>query len=207
MKKVVLNGVEINVDIDENSLFSELKETLKPHLEDQDKVVTSVKNDGLEVFQNQADACLAKPLNDFGAISITAETLEEISKRLFVNGINFLNKLKEEVLRVSEAFRTKSKEEAFQEFVAYVEGLQSIFELVNVLIKNPQIDFLGTVYDGRTGEIIIKDFTNLNKEVLQAQEGQDLILLADLLEYELSPALENFAGLLGVVSNAPPRAL
>ena len=206
MQKVVLNGVEIEVNVEENSLFSELKESLKAELEDQEKVITSVKNGEEEVFQNNMDVCLAKPLSEFSEISITAETLRDISKRLFQNGINFLNKLKEEVLRVSESFRTKSKEEAFKEFVAYIEGLQSIFELVDVLIKNPQVDFLGSVYDGRTGEIIIKDFTNLNKEVLRAQEGQDLILLADLLEYELAPALGNLAGLLGVVAEAPPRA-
>jgi len=205
MKKVVLNGVEIEVEIDDNALFSELKEALKSELEAQDKVITSVKNGEDEIFQNSMNACLDKPLKEFSTISITAETLEQISKRLFDNGINFLTKLRLEVLRVSDSFRTKSKEEAFNEFVAYVEGLQSIFELVDVLIKNPQIDFLGSVYDGRTGEMIIKDFTNLNKEVLLAQEGQDLILLADLLEYELSPSLDNLAGLLGVVSEIPPR--
>ena len=113
--------------------------------------------------------------------------------RLLVNGEEFLRQVEDMVLQIAESFRVKTKEEASREFLSYVEALQQINQLIDVLKKSKSIDILDSDFKGKKGREILSQFIEINKEILTAQENKDFVLIADLLEYELSPSLKEIA--------------
>ncbi|MBF0274075.1 MAG: hypothetical protein HQK84_02470 [Nitrospinae bacterium] len=195
MRKIVLNGTCLEVDIKNDVTFGEMRAILKDEIENKSLVVTRILGDGEEIFQHRPDECLKSEIGAYKDIEIIAESFEAITERLLTNAAKFLDQLNENVTKISESFRTKSKEEAFEDFILYIDCLQQVFDLLDISQKSNSIKLLESEYKNKRGSDIIKNFASINQEILKAQENKDVVLMADLLEYELSPSIELLSGL------------
>ncbi len=206
-KKIQVNGEVLEIDVASEDTFSDLSRSIRDVKKNENLVLVSVFCDGDEIYQGSPEECLQKKVSDFKEVIIKVETLDTIAGRLLGNGTEFLLQLKKQVEDIALSFRVKSADEANKEFLAYVEGLHTVFELLETLRNSPNIKVWECKVNEQTGAEVIDEFNKANKELVQAQESKDQVLLADLLEYEIAPSLQKVSELmtnirLGLSDNA-----
>jgi hypothetical protein len=104
-----------------------------------------------------------------------------------------IDSLLESLPRITEMFRLGDEAEANEHFLRFLESLHL---LVNMISR--AVDLLNLGLDRELGQMADQESLNqrLSKlaetlgQLLDIQEQQDWIFLADILEYELAPALE-----------------
>lgn len=110
-----------------------------------------------------------------------------------------------ELRSTAELFRLSNAERSNQSFIRCIDGLQvfmhSLESCRRLLGLSFELIFVPATQGG--SEITVAENRRRLFEVLdamiEAQTNQDLILLADLLEYELLPVLEDWRRIIPVV--------
>ncbi len=92
----------------------------------------------------------------------------------------YLPKLIQGIEKVLEYIEVKDEKEAFTLLVQVIEGLQWSFEVA--ILTAPTFDRLGMIVDQ-------EHILNILNELVSAIQNRDLILMSDLLEYEILEVL------------------
>lgn len=109
------------------------------------------------------------------------------------------------VSQVAELFRVSDEREASERYINVLETLQLFLTMLEESRRMLDLDLATIAYKGRTVADALSRLSELIKELLSAQESEDWVLLADLLEYDLKPELiewQDIARLLGEQARA-----
>jgi hypothetical protein len=109
------------------------------------------------------------------------------------------------VSEVAELFRVSDEREASERYINVLETLQLFLTMLEESRRMLDLDLAAIMYEGRTVADALTRLSELIKELLSAQESEDWVLLADLLEYDLKPELiqwRDIARLLGEKARA-----
>ena len=91
----------------------------------------------------------------------------------------YLGKLKKGIENVVDLIQEGNEIEGVKNIIPVFDGIEYISKVIN-LTKEVQKD-----------EINLDDLNNQLKEIIEAFENEDYILIGDLLNYELLPVLED----------------
>ncbi len=192
MPKIIVNEIEKKFDTSSVSNMNELYEKLMVEFKTQGSFVTEIFLNGErlseEDLQNKGDV----PIKDIDKLELVIRTLQEITLNNINNAMDYLDKLIPGVNKASELFRTKNAEEANKFYVGCIDGLawlQEVIDNVKIVLREEleKLD-LGS----SSIEDYQKQLLSLTKEINDTQSKKDWVMLADLLEYELSPYLEEW---------------
>lgn len=126
-------------------------------------------------------------------ILLLNERLNEFSqpKDELKASVSILNSLREDIESVSMFLQSGQEQQAAAVMGKFTNIFQKIIRIMNFNINNSEV----------IGTINVVDFTSeLNdilNELLQGYESQDIVLIGDILEYELSPRVEELNEILG----------
>ena len=84
--------------------------------------------------------------------------------------------------KAADLFRMGNEQEANQYYLQILEGIDW-FSQVLLTIVNAQVD----IFKEQTLEERQKKLTEFMAQMLEANQNQDWVLMADLLEYEMAP--------------------
>lgn len=145
------------------------------------------------------DAGMTLDVKTSNANRMSLETLESIE--------GFHGDLLKELQRTAEEFRLGGYERANELFVRCLDGLQILlnttFSVANLLqIKISEVE----AGEQDSMEHAAKRMNEVFEEMLEAQMNQDGILIADLIEYELHPLLEDWMGAISELKEAGKAA-
>lgn len=102
---------------------------------------------------------------------IIIETLDSLKE--------YTPRLKEASESIAESLQSGDQNKSVQQLPQFFEGIQWVVSAINGLKQNG--------YDLSVDTLYLNEFL---KEIEEAIINQDYVLLADLLEYEISPILE-----------------
>lgn len=114
------------------------------------------------------------------------ERLNEFThpKEELKTSVTLLNSLREEIESVSMYLQSGKEKQAAAVMAKFTNIFQKIIRIINFNLNNTDV----------IGNINVVDFTSdLNdilNELLEGYESQDVVLIGDILEYELSPRVE-----------------
>ncbi len=139
-------------------------------------------------------------LLDEDRLHVRVEESSIIARQVLQNSKDQLSMLLKEIEEIADAFRIQDDTEANTKFVQGIENLQwflKILEDATILIGKP----LDTIVDN---DIVftsyIADLSQQLDKVIDIQQQKDWIMLADVLEYELIPALEKISRLYTILN-------
>jgi hypothetical protein len=190
--------VKINeVALDPESLGGENLEDIlgaiqQDHLPE-NHVIGEVIVNGQSYSEDVPHAALEVHRTDIQNLAVVTRSPEEIARHFMQNGPMIIDSLLESLPRITEMFRLGDEAEANEHFLRFLESLHL---LVNMISR--AVDLLNLGLDRELGQMADQESLNqrLSKlaetlgQLLDIQEQQDWIFLADILEYELAPALE-----------------
>jgi hypothetical protein len=111
------------------------------------------------------------------------------------DGCSYLNDLGRFLIATSSLFRVGKSMEANNSLAQLVSGLGLLVQTIDVVGAIMGSKFGGSLPGNQSLDTLARSFNAVLSEIVHAQERKDLVLLADLLEYELAPSLEGWKGI------------
>lgn len=184
--EVIINGDAIDI----KGEFSNIREIIAKLFEivrSNKKTITSISIDDQPIDHNDEQS-LNKPYEGQNICIITEET-DKVLERSINESIDYMeSSLLENIMEISMGFREGEISKASQQVSVITETFYWLLDLVDFMAKH------GVFNDAEMdlNDFQISDFTSFLKEIMDAQEVKDYVLVADLLEYEIHPLIENW---------------
>ena len=134
-------------------------------------------------------------LNDVSHMEVTtesAEAAEHSVQELLTEGSSHVGKLCLILIQTTEFYRAGDETKGRELFMELIEGMEWFVKIASAAGQLLKIDFAETSCAGRTITESVDSLNGILLEIIVAQEQRDLILMTDLLEYELAPQLEHW---------------
>jgi len=183
---IVIDGTQTGLNINN---FANLEEILVKVMSDgtlENRVVTDVLVDDeafSEIYPHQAEDIVA---GDFARVEIKTVPVQDMAVNITRELYKVVRLMHEGGRHVAELFRQADDAEALElyqdllsvtrDFLAMIGVLRDEFSLTN----HPEFSQA------------VEDISELFSEMTEVMENEDWILLADLLEYEFTPAVEKW---------------
>jgi hypothetical protein len=150
------------------------------------RVVCEVKVNGMVLTEDDESRFAAADLDDVKTLHLRSQEPEALLFESLLGLQDYLGRLIPAIDSTAELFRLDDLTLAHRRCSSLVQGIQTLLEAVG---------HSKHVFESVRGSVPQKwsdletDTTEIFKTMLAAYEKKDFILVADLLEYELSPAL------------------
>ena len=120
----------------------------------------------------------------------------EVAMHFMSNSTAYLDTIIGSVERVSELFRVSDEQEANENYLQTLESLQLFLQVLQNVRESLALDFNQAKVGAHTASQRLDRLSDLVKEMLTAQEQEDWVLLADILQYDLAGELRAWRNLI-----------
>ena len=182
--KISINGAEK----EESSFQGEiLKEVLDEIVKGQeDTYIRRIWMDGQEVSSSAQDTLMTST-SSIELLELELAKLKDLLANNLGNAKDYLEKLIPAFQKAADLFRMGNEQEAHKYYLQILDGIDWFSQVVQTIVVSLKNEFDGTNYKDQQAKL-----TNLMTQMLEANQNQDWVLLADLLEYELIPFYEGW---------------
>jgi hypothetical protein len=189
--KISINGAETQDSCFEGETLGEvLKEILKSR---QNSYVRRVWLDGKEVSSDTQDT-LKTSSTSFGLLELELAQFQDLLANNLTNAKDYLERLIPGFQKAADLFRMGNEQEANQYYLQILDGIewfsQVVLTIVNAHKNKPKVKNL---------EEQQKKLTGLVAQMLEVNQNQDWVLMADLLEYEMIPLYKDWQEVLSQI--------
>ena len=182
--KISINGAEA----EESSFQGEtLKEVLDAILKGrQDSYIRRIWLEGQEASSNAQDTLMTS-ISSIELLELELAYLEDLLANNLGNAKEYLEKLIPGFQQAADLFRMGNEQEAHKFYLQILDGVDWFSQVVVNIVKS-----WGKEIEGQSLEDRQETLTGLMAQMLEANQNQDWVLLADLLEYEMIPYYEDW---------------
>jgi hypothetical protein len=149
--------------------------------------------DGQEASSNTQDT-LKTSTASVESLELELALLQDLVGNNLTNAKEYLEKLVPGFQKAADLFRMGNEQEANQYYLQILEGIDW-FSQVLLTIVNAQVD----IFKEQTLEEREKKLTKFMAQMLEANQNQDWVLMADLLEYEMAPFYKDWQEVLSQI--------
>ena len=196
MPMILLDGHPLTVDAEAISSWGRLLETVDRQLSPSQLIVTDVSFDGIDEPAFRDPAVLGRQLADLATVAIGSGTPAELMTRCLGDAVAAIDPLCQASLAVGELFRGTDLASANRGLVEVAEGLTTLTSIVGAAGLALKVDLNDVAYGDRSALAAVNELTALVEQVIGAQQRADWIALADILQYDIEPALRGWGPLL-----------
>ena len=197
--EVVLDHKPFTAPLNGDNLQDILSDLMNNHLGGE-RTLREVKING----QPYEQAVMGPPTDVLrGRIGhLEVETLDasEVALHFLKQSSHYLRTISVSSEKVAEMFRTSDEREASEYYLQTLDSLQLFIQVLSTSRETLNLDFKRTLVDGSWPEMHLERLSSLVQEMLSAQEQEDWILLADLLQYDLAEALSTWQEIMPQIS-------
>lgn len=190
--KISINGAETQ---DPSFQGETLGEVLNAILKSrQDSYIRRIWLDGQEVSSTTQDT-LRTSATSVGLLTLELAHLKDLLANNLVNAKEYLEKLIPGFQQAADLFRMGNEQEANKYYLQILDGIDWFSQVVLTIVNAQENEAEGPSFEGRQ-----KKLTDLMAQMLEANQNQDWVLMADLLEYEMIPFYEEWKELLSRIN-------
>ena len=182
--KISINGAEA----EESSFQGEtLKEVLDVILKSRrDSYVRRIWLEGQEVSSSAMDTLMTS-ITSIELLELQLAHLGDLLANNLANAKEYLEKLIPGFQKAADLFRMGNEQEAHKFYLQILDGIDWFSQVVLNIVKSR-----GNQVEGQSLGDRQEKLTGLMAQMLEANQNQDWVLMADLLEYEMIPYYEDW---------------
>ena len=182
--KISINGAEA----EESSFQGEtLKEVLDVILKSRrDSYVRRIWLEGQEVSSSAMDTLMTS-ITSIELLELELAHLGDLLANNLANAKEYLEELIPGFQKAADLFRMGNEQEAHKFYLQILDGIDWFSQVVLNIVKSR-----GNQVEGQTLGDRQEKLTGLMAQMLEANQNQDWVLMADLLEYEMIPYYEDW---------------
>jgi hypothetical protein len=181
--KIFLNDKELDNEYRFLTL-PELLESVKDDMEN--RILKQILVNGTEVEEKYLSEKLIDK-EDIQVIKFVTQRTDELIKGTLNQIDEYLHKLKDGIEETVDLFRTGETNKANKMYQQIIEGLDWYIQVTTKILS-----LLNTEGLKKKGNNKLNDLNEILGEIMEAQENEDTVLIADILEYEISRYIEEF---------------
>lgn len=166
-------------------------------------LLTDVRFDGLDEPAFRNDPALDRPLDEFAVIEVASSTPVGLVNRCLDDVAASLPALAQAAREIGEQFRGFDIAGANGALVELAEGVSTLMSLVGTAGNLLGVDLNALVTPDGTVGARVQQLTGHVEALVAAQQQEDWLTVADVLEYDLAPALDGFGPALDAFEPAP----
>jgi hypothetical protein len=189
MLSCVIDGQVKSFNLNGADSLATLLEGVNSDLAKGGRFIASLLVNGEEVVDSISGK--SRRLDGIDSIEITTETPVRLVGKILDEGQNYIDGLRDCLMKVAGHF-TAGSECADDSFAEAVQGLQWFVQMTDFIECTLNLDFQKLSRNGRPVAEYVNSLNGILQEIVNAQEGFDPVLLADILEYDLVPHLEEW---------------
>ena len=177
--KISINGAETQEACFQGETLGEVLHSILNSRKD--SYIRRVWLDGKEASSNTQDT-LKTSTASVQSLELELALLQDLVANNLTNAKEYLEKLISGFQKAADLFSMGNEQEANQYYLQILDGIDW-FSQVILTIVNAQVD----IFKEQTLEERQKILTDFMAQMLEANQNQDWVLIADLLEYEMAP--------------------
>ena len=196
--KVAINGVEQEEsDFKGDTLGAILDSMLKKK---PGSYIRRMWLDGKESPSDEREALQKNP-SDIDSLEVELANLKDLVATNIANALDYLKKLIPGFEQAADLFRTGNEQEANKYYLQILDGIDWFSQVVSVIMQPDEDEAELPDADGENLQVRQKKLTDLMSQMLEANQNQDWVLLADILEYEMVPFYKDWENILSKLEN------
>ena len=195
MTRIVVDGVDRSATADHRT-WGELLAKIESELASAGQAVTATRFDGVETPTYRRAEQLAQPLESLASIEIETVPTAALLRQGLSEAAGALETLCVAACRIGVDFRGHDVKGASRELVSLAQSLGTLVTLIGVVGQALDVDFSTFAMSGGSAKALFEETGTQIGSLVQAQQDQDWITVADTLEYDVSPTLGHWRELL-----------
>ena len=144
---------------------------------------------------------LQKNPSEIGSLKVELANLKDLVATNLTNALGYLKKLIPGFEQAADLFRAGNEQEANKYYLQILDGIDWFSQVVSVIMKPDDGKTELPDADGESLQMRQKKLTDLMSQMLEANQNQDWVLLADILEYEMVPFYKDWENILSKLEN------
>ena len=156
--------------------------------------------DDQEFPSNDREALQKKP-SDIDSLEVELANLKDLVATNLANALDYLKKLIPGFEQAADLFRAGNEQEANKYYLQILDGIDWFSQVVSVIMSPDKGETEMPDTDDESLEVRQKKLTDLMSQMLEANQNQDWVLLADILEYEMVPFYKDWEKILSKLEN------
>ena len=189
MQSCVIDGKISDFNLSGADSLASMLNSLNGDLVKNGRFIASLRVNGREVADIDQES--NQRLERIGPIEITTESPYRVASNIIAEGVEFIEGLQDYLVRTAGHY-SSGDECAGRYFNESVQGLQWFVQMIGFIEQTLQLDYDQLLLDGRPVAEYVRSLNSIFLEIVNSQENFDPVLLADILEYDLAPHLEEW---------------
>lgn len=201
MPRILLDGTDYDAGATPLT-WGALLDRLDAALAARRAIVTDVRFDGIDEPAFRERPALDRPLADLAVVEVASGTPGALMDRCLAEALASLHPLAAAATMVGEQFRGHDIQTACEGLVQLVDGMASLVGILSAASATLGLD----LQQLRCGEVPasarLVELASFLEALVSAQEAEDWITVADVLQYDVEPALGRLADVVETVRAA-----
>jgi hypothetical protein len=190
--KVYIDSKPLDIDTSKfNNLEDLIYEVMSNHTAG-DKLITEVKVNDVTFSERWPGEAKIIPIDKIVRIDFITSSIEIIASKMLEDIPAQVESITKGLLEAAELYRVADEQEANLNFIKIVTSLRDFVNFVTQLKNADVVPWEKLEIKGMDIETYYTRLIKLIDEMLDVQEDEDWILLADLIEYELAPIMNKW---------------
>jgi hypothetical protein len=189
MAQLELNGINFPISPSFNT-WQDLLDDLETHRISKGKAISTVCFDGVEVPNFKKSEILIRALNTIGQIKIDIVNMQDIIQQAIRDVEGFKITIESSMIDIAEIFRRQQINKANPKLSELFQALKMFISLLKGLELSLQGQEAQAAVDSVDNQVV--ELEPVVQAVIDAQNQNDWILLADIVEFELLAAISGF---------------
>ncbi len=189
MQSCVVDGLARDLNLGGTDSLANVLNCLSGDLAKSGRFISSLRVNGREVADIEREA--GRHLDGIDSIEITTGSRISLAKNIIAEGKNYIEGLQDYLLKTAGRY-TSGSECADNSLLEAVQGMQWFIQMVGFIEETLNLDYTRLMLNGNPVDDHIKMLNIIFQEIVNSQEKGDAVLLADILEYDLVPQLDNW---------------
>ena len=196
--KVSINGVAQEESDFEGETVSAILDSMVQQTPD--SYIRRIWLDDQEFPSDDREALQKKP-SDIDSLEVELANLKDLVATNLANALDYLKKLIPGFEQAADLFRAGNEQESNKYYLQILDGIDWFSQVVSVIMSPDEGETELPDTDDESLELRQKKLTDLMSQMLEANENQDWVLLADILEYEMVPFYKDWEKILSKLEN------
>jgi len=178
--------IEFNKILSSDEVITKINELL-----DENYYFSHFIADGTEIYEDH-ESYLNVNLDRIGKLEIIAKTEKEFMNDILLSAEDYLKRAKPELAALTDGFYSNPTDETHTNSSQLMDGLQWLDEMLALIVNSNERP--------PNGEIYVELTQTLQTGIVQlgeAMENSDNVLIADIIQYELTPTFEQLEVAIG----------
>ena len=177
--KISINGAETQDPSFQGETMEEVMNAIVKSR--QNSYIRRVWLDGQEVSSDSQDILKTSPTS-VGLLELELAELQDLLANNLTNAKDYLVRLIPGFQKAADLFRMGNEQEANQYYLQVLDGIEWFSQVVIIIVSTQE-----NKSEEKSLEERQKKLTDLMSQMLEANQNQDWVLMADLMEYEMIP--------------------